>query len=170
MATSARQRDQFIDRFMPGFRRRLKEIGAGRLTFDEEPEFDRLPDSDYISSLWVSFTYTFNEGGSVEVTCGWRLAPGKQIKVPRDSGKPINPEDWVRDTYAFHCNGRDGKGAFRIDLDAKSRYHAHMPPKMHEHIDAGVVTPNTRNIDPLVFLELVQKCLSDRVCPLSRTP
>jgi hypothetical protein len=85
------------------------------------------------------------------------------------------PQGWERFHYAHHCGPTplDHKDThFRIDLSKreKSAYHVHHRHYPGDHIPCSKVDPDTRDIDPFVFVDLVRKFLATGVIPLQRRP
>jgi hypothetical protein len=137
---------------------------AGVLNINE-PKLDVLPNGG-VTGCGVRLEYKLASGARLEFRSSWTLL--KPLFFPRDKGKPINPDDWERFSYAFHFESAPMKIQFRIDLDSISSYHVHVLPNTAAHMPAHLFEPDTTDISPLTFVEIVAQYLSNGVYPLKR--
>src|SRR5206468_6057850 len=81
---------------------------------------------------------------------------------------------WARFHYSYHYGPAaydETKPFFRIDLDDVHSYHVHMPPDTTLHVPCDQVDPDTKDIEPVRFVQMVAEFRSNGgASPFTRKP
>jgi hypothetical protein len=157
---------RYSDRFWPGVIERISSLGAGEF----EPQSPRTqgPGLDAINFVSIQLKYALEDKMVVDMRSRWRLRDGRPPYVPKPGGPPPNLSDWERVGYSFHYGVSFTEVKFRIDLDDANSYHVHIPPNTDRHTPAELVEPDTKDIDPIAFLEMVAAFRGRGIYPLQR--
>jgi hypothetical protein len=162
MALNEKQR-WALECFFPGLVAKLEALGPGEF----EPMLPVFkPRGEGIGSADLRVTY-FIEGADrmyVELHIQLKLDPDSAPFDPKDG--VIDLSQWSRSYYALGYQKRQGSRVFAFDFN-KVR-HVHMQPDVKEHVPVDETDPDTCDMDPRTFVDMVAKYRGDGVYPVTR--
>ncbi|HEY4117854.1 MAG TPA: hypothetical protein VGM56_08365 [Byssovorax sp.] len=161
---------RYLERFFPGLIAAVATLGDGEY-LDDRPQM--FPAGDGLRGIQLSLRYLLKDGNGVSITISLRLPNDAAPYVPPVDANDLNPvnlKPWNRLHYAMNYGTGvvRGKCRFRVDLD-ESGHHVHLEPDTSEHIPWTEVMPDTRNLDPIKFVEFVATYRATKSCPIARS-
>lgn len=153
---------RFHDRFFPGLIEAIQGLGAGE--FEANTPKLKCVGTDKIRAVTMRLRYVLPTGLAVEIRTSARLKDGRPLYDPKID--VFNPAHWERYSYSLHLGRSFTDCVFRFDLDDDSGYHVHIKPNTDDHVPASLVEPDTSNMAPLRFVQIVARYLSDHVYPV----
>lgn len=158
------KQERYVQRFFPGLIDAIRALGDG----DFEPALPKLNCSgpSAIRGIALTLKYKFDDRLELEIRVQLRLLAGKTPYEPSEA--PVDLRDWETYRYALNYGPSFAPCYFRFDRDAISGDHVHMEPTPNDHVPAEKVEPNTSDMDPRAFVELVAQYRRDSIYPLRR--
>jgi hypothetical protein len=133
-----------VERWHGGLWEEFAKLGPGQVMQDPELPIAKVRESG-TDICWARFAFRYvleTDGALVRIASSFRC----------DNGT------WSRFHYSYHYGPAkydETKPFFRIDLDDVHGYHVHMPPDTAEHVPSEEVVPETKDIEPVRFVQLV---------------
>lgn len=157
--SSSPKHHRLLEKVYPGIIAKLESLGPGKFLDDNPPYRILTWAGESLTAFSVTLKYGFDDGMLVRIVDSLEFLADKEC--------------WRSFHHAYHCGPShiDIKAFyFRIDLDELHSYHVHLQGYMHKgddpHIPASLLDPDTRNINPLQFLDLVHKYRTTKRLPL----
>lgn len=163
MALKPRQ-EKFCARFLPGVIDAIKALGEGEFE-PHDPELNCIG-TDAVIGVAVKLKYKLADGLCIEIRSRWRLRPKRKPYIPHTT--TVNIDDWERYSYSLHYGHSFREVKFRFDLDSNNGYHLHIPPDTDVHTPVADVEPDTRDMDTLAFVAVVQRFRADGIYPVRK--
>lgn len=158
------KQEKLLGRFFPGLIEAIRTLGQG----DFEPKLPsiRPKGDDGIGAVNdLNATYFLSDGFVVEIRTSSRLKPGAPPYVPSDA--PVDLSKWERTYYSLGYGPSLEKRVFAIDFDRHGGRHVHMLPDLSLHVAITAVIPNTFDLDPRDFVEMVRQYREKNIYPLT---
>lgn len=157
-----------LECFFPGLIQKLEALGPGR--FEPQKPTTR-PRGSGFGQVDLRVRYFLEDTMYLELHVHLKLGAGK---TPLKPGMVTSVElkDWSRLYYTLSYQkqrgvNQQGQRLFACDFNKDGR-HVHMLPDISEHVHVDETDPDTSDIDPRLFVDLIARYRQDKIYPVQR--